>query len=138
MIASKLSRLHARIFDSLVIFLLQLISNLLFVIKTENVVIMFIIVTLHNLILLAVILYFFFADSLPNGQSFGKKIFGIAVVSTNSDKSCSISRSFIRNMIFAIPVGGLVELIAINSDEQGRRIGDKFARTLVIKRDTRR
>ena len=83
MIASKKSRLFARIFDLLIILFLQLISTLLIGIENgsgfvnENALI---IATLNNLISLVVILYFLFADSLPNGQSLGKKVFGIAVV----------------------------------------------------------
>jgi uncharacterized RDD family membrane protein YckC len=134
MIASNFSRLFARIFDYFVIFLLFLPTILLSDMKNGKTVTPSLFPALLTNIAL---LYFLLADSLPNGQSLGKKIFGIAVVSTRTDKNCSILQSFIRNVFFAVPFGGLLELIAIASDEQGRRIGDKLARTIVIKRGTR-
>jgi uncharacterized RDD family membrane protein YckC len=134
MIASKSSRFLARFFDLFVILLLQLISSFLSSIENGDAPI---VVTLHNLISWAIVLYVFFADSLPNGQSLGKKVFKIAVVSTRTDKNCSILQSFIRNVIFAVPFGVLLECVAIPSDEEGRRIGDKLARTIVIKKGSR-
>ena len=40
-------------------------------------------------------------------------------------------------MFFAVPLSGLIEFVVIASDEQGRRIGDKLARTIVIEKGTR-
>lgn len=44
--------------------------------------------------------YFLFSDSLPNGQSIGKRLLGIQVVSYKTMEPCSVLQSFLRNVTF--------------------------------------
>ena len=73
--------------------------------------------------------YFVFSDSLPGGQSLGKKPFGIMVVSKRTGKPCTILQSFIRN--FFTPILGSIDAIFILGKKR-ERLGDKWAGTIVI------
>jgi uncharacterized RDD family membrane protein YckC len=75
------------------------------------------------------ILYFLFSDGLPNGQSLGKKILGIAVISTTSGKYCSFTQSFFRNLL--TPVLGMIDAVFILGKKR-QRLGDKLAKTIVV------
>ena len=75
--------------------------------------------------------YFVFSDALPNGQSIGKKPFGLYVVSQTTGKPCSLLQAFLRNAFS--PILGLIDAVLIFG--KGRqRLGDKFAGTIVIKK----
>lgn len=131
MIASKNSRLLARIFDYFVFYIpILVIANLSKAVDGSVLMAapMYLALTLS-------MLYWLFADSLPNGQSFGKKVFGIAVVNIKSDRNCSILESFIRNfvLIFAFPFSMILECLFVLLDSDRRRIGDKLAGTIVIR-----
>jgi len=54
--------------------------------------------------LLIALFYISFADSLQKGQSVGKKIMGFSVISLEDGTPCSIKQSFIRNLMFSIPL----------------------------------
>jgi uncharacterized RDD family membrane protein YckC len=132
MIAPKIYRFLARIVDLFVF--LCLVSPLALYPKIKD-------VNIAGIFQISIttisLLYYLFADSLPNGQSLGKRVFGIAVVSTKSNKNCSVSQSFVRNITihsqFILPF----ECLAVLLEDDGRRIGDKWARTIVIRRRTR-
>ena len=77
-------------------------------------------------------------DARGNGQSIGKKMVGLMVVGTDTNEPCTIgqstTRAFVRFLFSAIPlVGQLIEPIAILATDDGRRIGDRAARTQVIR-----
>ncbi len=75
--------------------------------------------------------YFVFSDALPNGQSLGKKPFGLYVISRTTGKPCSLIQSFLRNAFS--PILGLIDAVLIFGKER-QRLGDKFANTIVIKK----
>lgn len=75
------------------------------------------------------LLYFIFSDSLPNGQSVGKKICKIAVVDYDKRLPIGMLKSFIRNIVLLL--AGVVDLFFIFSKER-RRLGDRAAGTIVI------
>lgn len=84
------------------------------------------------------IYYGFTKDARPNGQSIGKKIFGLMVVSVKTDRPCSLGQSIGRAVVPAlldmIPlIGWLVEPIVVIASHDGRRIGDDAAGTQVIR-----
>lgn len=101
--------------------------------------------------------YISLADALPLGQSLGKKVFGLGVVSLLDGQYCSYRQSFIRNLPFALPfaigiipfigwiVGGLL-LIALGAMEayfvfkldSGMRLGDVMSDTTVNGNDPNR
>ena len=82
------------------------------------------------LIILIPFSYFALSDSLPKGQSLGKKLLNISVVSKETGKPCTVWQSLVRNMF--TPILGAIDAIAILG--RGRqRLGDMMAGTIVIK-----
>ena len=73
--------------------------------------------------------YFLLADGLPGGQSYGKKMFGMRVVSPETGEPCTFFQSFIRNLLLTIL--GPLDWIFIFG-ERHQRLGDKAAGTIVI------
>ena len=94
-------------------------------------------------------IYAAFGDGMGNGQSIGKRIFGLRVVESATNVSCSYQESLIRNLPFSlmfllsiIPLfWGMLMLIAIAvlgfevyllfNLESGIRLGDVLANTVV-------
>jgi hypothetical protein len=79
--------------------------------------------------------YLLLKDTLPgmDGQSFGKKVWGVRVVrARDRQPPCGIAASTRRNLPLVFPPMYLVELIAIATDPQGRRLGDRWGGTLVV------
>lgn len=74
--------------------------------------------------------YLWLADALPRGQSIGKRFLGISVVTADTNRSCSVIQSFIRN--FPLTVLGFFDWVFIFGNAR-QRLGDKLARTIVIK-----
>jgi len=77
-------------------------------------------------------------DARPNGQSIGKKIFGLMVVNTETDKPCTLGQAIGRGLTLAVlngipAIGWLIEPIAAVGSADGRRIGDRLAGTQVIR-----
>ena len=73
--------------------------------------------------------YFLFSDSLPNGQSIGKRLLNIQVVSKETMRPCSILQSFLRNVTFPL---GIFDWAFIFFGSH-RRLGDFIASTIVVK-----
>lgn len=82
--------------------------------------------------LLTYVAYIALNDAMPNGQSIGKKLFKIKVVSAETGKSCNIKESLKRNVTTCIPVVCLIDGLMI-FDSRRQRLGDKWAKTLVVK-----
>ena len=76
------------------------------------------------------LLYLLFQDGLRNGQSYGKRIAKTKVIDSRSGSPCTFGQSFIRNLLLSIL--GLIDWIFIFGEKR-QRLGDKAARTLVIK-----
>lgn len=75
--------------------------------------------------------YFVLSDALPKGQSLGKKLLGLYVVSKSTGKPCTIWQSIIRNIL--TPVLGVIDAIVILGSSR-QRLGDLMANTVVIKK----
>lgn len=73
--------------------------------------------------------YLLFADSMANGQSFGKKWNGIAVVDKHTHEQSTAMQSLIRN--FFVAALGVIDAALVLGD-QGQRIGDRLAGTVVV------
>ncbi len=73
--------------------------------------------------------YLLLADSLPNGQSIGKKLLGIRVLSKETMRPCSMLQSFFRNATLPL---GIFDWAPIFFGEH-RRLGDFIASTIVVK-----
>jgi uncharacterized RDD family membrane protein YckC len=74
-------------------------------------------------------LYTLLADGLEGGQSYGKRMVGIRVVSMQTGAPCSFGQSFVRNLLLMIL--GPIDWIFIFGDRR-QRLGDKAAGTIVI------
>ena len=76
------------------------------------------------------VVYLLFADALPNGQSVGKRILGIAVVDGRTGRPCSVAQSFTRNLLLHLL--GIFDWMSIFGRTR-QRLGDMLARTSVIR-----
>lgn len=91
--------------------------------------------------------YLLIGDSLFGGQSLGKRLLGIRVVSSVSQKPCAIRDSIIRNSMFGVGyffsgmlwfgwlfviLVALFEFIVLLGNKDQMRLGDELAKTLVL------
>ena len=74
-------------------------------------------------------LYTLFADGLAGGQSIGKRVLGLRVVSMATGAPCTFGQSFLRNLLLMIL--GPIDWIFIFG-ERHQRLGDKAAGTMVV------
>jgi uncharacterized RDD family membrane protein YckC len=128
--ASVLKRILARLVDGLVAWAFALV--------------------LPPIGILVGLLYFAVADGVQKGQSLGKMVFGLEVV-TSYGSPCDLKASIYRNIPFelallfaAIPLLGwilliiagipilLIELWLVIADHNGSRLGDRIAGTTVV------
>jgi uncharacterized RDD family membrane protein YckC len=89
------------------------------------------------LFLVAGSIYVLLRDALfVRGQSVGKFIFSLLVVSLETGRPCSRAESVRRNLLFLVPglniVAAILETITVIRDPQGQRLGDRLARTQVV------
>ena len=107
---------------------------------------------------LAGITYILISDGLKGGQSLGKRVVGLKVVSAETREICGLRPSVIRNspfallMVFWFIVGWIpylgkalflaatllvigFEMVLVYTDERGARLGDRIAETVVIGRE---
>jgi uncharacterized RDD family membrane protein YckC len=124
-IALRSDRVMAYLIDSFYIVILYIAMVLIAWITNANYEITMGIVVLINL------LYFLIKDSLPNGQSFGKKSMKLKVVSVKNGKNCTLLQSIIRNIINFIPFVNIADALFAGRYKR-QRIGDILARTIVI------
>ena len=81
--------------------------------------------------------YLLFRDALfIPGQSIGKFLFGLRVISLSNGRPCTRLHSAQRNFILVVPglniVAGVLETVAVVRDPQGQRLGDTLANTQVV------
>jgi len=75
------------------------------------------------------VLGFLLADALPDGQSPGKRLFGLAVVVSSDGRPCTPARSVFRNLFVVL---GLLDW-AFMLGRTRRRLGDHAAGTRVVR-----
>jgi uncharacterized RDD family membrane protein YckC len=73
--------------------------------------------------------YFLLADSMHDGQSFAKQWLGMRVIDRASGAPCTMSQSFVRNLLLML-LGPLDWLFIFG--ERHQRLGDIVAGTIVI------
>ena len=73
--------------------------------------------------------YYFFADGLSGGQSYGKRWLGMRVVNADDGRPCSFGKSFLRNLLLYLL--GPIDWLFIFG-ERHQRLGDKAAGTIVV------
>lgn len=77
-------------------------------------------------------------DARPNGQSIGKKLFGLMVVSAETNKPCTLRQAVARGGLLVLlngapGLGLLIESAAALVSDTGLRLGDRLAGTQVIR-----
>ena len=83
-------------------------------------------------VVIAIILslfYYLFQDGLSNGQSYGKRTAKTKVIDSRDGSPCTFGQSLVRNLFGLL---GLIDWVFIFGEKR-QRLGDKAARTLVIK-----
>ena len=84
------------------------------------------------IIFLWYIVAFPFKDAF-NGQSLGKKLFGLKVIDKQNGAPISIKQSIIRNCFWGIPyISYITGLICLIQSYKGPRLGDSWANSKVI------
>lgn len=73
--------------------------------------------------------YYLLSDALPKGQSIGKRLLKMAVVSDVSYIDCTLLQSVLRNI--TTPVLGIFDWVFIFFGSR-KRLGDMLASTIVI------
>lgn len=123
-LASLGSRLAAQLIDCLVIVLiLFLVQQVVFFLPRIG--------AYNQLLAFALaVAYYLFSDSLPNGQSLGKRLLGIVVVDERSYLNCNPLQSFLRNI--TTPFLSFLDWIFIFFGSR-KRLGDMLANTVVLK-----
>ncbi|MBF8258641.1 MAG: RDD protein [Actinobacteria bacterium] len=83
-------------------------------------------------------IYIVFRDGLFSGQSVGKKVMGIKVVHKDGRPISFVDSSF-RNVLFLvpylIPLTLPIETVALFRSPERLRLGDRIAKTRVIRKD---
>jgi uncharacterized RDD family membrane protein YckC len=79
--------------------------------------------------------YLLFRDAI-RGQSVGKFLLGLVVISLESGRPSSLARSVARNLLLLLPGANVVAIFlearTVVRDPQGQRLGDRLAQTQVI------
>jgi uncharacterized RDD family membrane protein YckC len=79
--------------------------------------------------------YLLWRDAI-GGQSIGKFVCGLIVISLETGRPSSLSGSVRRNLLFLLPGANVVaiflEAFTIARDRQGQRLGDRLAQTQVV------
>ena len=68
-------------------------------------------------------------DSVPHASP-GKSWLGLHVAEAGTNRRCSLSASFLRNL-FLLPPLGMIEVLVLTFSRDGLRLGDRAARTWV-------
>jgi uncharacterized RDD family membrane protein YckC len=87
---------------------------------------------LAALLYLIPIIYSLLKDGMFNGQSIGKKTMGLTTVSIDTKLPCSLGESCIRNLVSSLVSFIPIEPILVLVTDDGRKLGDKAAGTIVI------
>lgn len=109
------------------------------------------IILLYPLGVILSVIYLCVCDSIQNGQSLGKRIIGLAVISLEDGRPCSVKQSLIRNLPFILPMFLLIipivgwvmfvllilpivilEIYLLSKLDSGHRLGDVMADTSVM------
>jgi hypothetical protein len=88
-----------------------------------------------GLVLAAGAAYLLFRDAI-RGQSVGKFLLGLVVISLETGRPSSLAGSVRRNLLLLLPGANVVaiflEVRTIVRDPQGQRLGDRLAQTQVV------
>ena len=78
--------------------------------------------------------WFFGGDGSHNGQGWAKKLCSIKVIDSHNGNPCTFGQSFVRRLWLYLPLFNIIDILCILGVKR-QRIGDKLARTLVVKQE---
>ncbi|MCE2393720.1 RDD family protein [Candidatus Poribacteria bacterium] len=78
--------------------------------------------------------WFFGGDGSHNGQGWAKKLCSIKVIDSHNGNPCTFGQSFVRRLWLYLPLLNIIDILCILGVKR-QRIGDKLARTLVVKQE---
>ncbi len=78
-------------------------------------------------------LYILGRDGLPGGRSLGKRALGLKVMHLGAQRPCTLLDSVMRSSVYLIPLFGFVEAVVFFTHPEGRRLGDQWSQTLVVR-----
>jgi uncharacterized RDD family membrane protein YckC len=81
------------------------------------------------------VFYFFLLEGFWDGQTLGKKLFGIKVVKDNGEE-CTIVASVVRNLLRIIdylPFYYVLGFIVMAATDKRQRLGDLASSTVVVR-----
>lgn len=81
--------------------------------------------------LIPYLLYPLLKDGIGNGRSYGKRANKLLVIDATTGRPCTVGQSFLRNIMWWIPLVNLVEMVLVVSS--GIRLGDRIAGTRVVR-----
>jgi uncharacterized RDD family membrane protein YckC len=122
-LASRMQRVAAQFLDGIVAGAPAIVAFISSAVLPRPSVVLILLCALFGL------LYTLFADGLEGGQSLGKRLVGIRVVSAETGRPCTFGQSFVRNLLLMIL--GPIDWVFILG-ERHQRLGDKAAGTMVI------
>ncbi|VVB53645.1 RDD family protein [uncultured archaeon] len=133
-------RIIAYIIDSIVMMILgfglmavAFVINMTLLVATDSTLLQLLSMLLYFLAVIPMILFMFLRDGLFGGTGVGKKLMGLKVVS-DGGKPAGFKESILRNITWCIPILNWAELILPFVDKDGKRIGDKIAKTQVTEK----
>ena len=105
------------------------------IIETNTLFILYFFISI--LLFIPPLIYPFIKDGMKNGQSFGKRLMGIRVISLDDGTPCTYARAAIRQLISLLLcnvafIGYIIEPLIVLIDDDGRRIADRIANTFVV------
>ena len=122
-LASRMQRLAAQFVDGLVAGAPAVAAFLFMFLLPRTGIVLILVAALFGA------LYTLLADGLEGGQSVGKRLVGIRVISMETGAPCTYGQSFVRNLLLMIL--GPIDWIFILG-ERHQRLGDKAAGTIVV------
>jgi uncharacterized RDD family membrane protein YckC len=127
------ARIGAALVDSVVSFLAVVALGTGFGLLTRSRAVMFVVVLIGSW-------GYFIAFEGLSGQTPGKRLFGIVVVKQLDGAPCDWVSSFLRNVFRVIDgIGGyVVGLAAMLLSDRRQRVGDRAARTVVVRAEGQR
>lgn len=134
-LATLTERLAAFILDALIFALFGLISVFVndetpMVLRILSILIVGDIDPTPAVIEIMIMIYFLIIDGMPNGQSFGKRIIKIQVVTETTGMPCTVGNAILRR--FPSYVLPFIDIALVFCKEK-QRLGDKIAKTRVVK-----
>ena len=121
--ASRGSRLGGQILDGLIILFAFGVAFAISMVNETVGGVMFLVAVLFA------VAYYFFADAMEGGQSFGKRAVDTAVIDAKTGEACGVGQSFVRNLLLYI-LGPIDWIFIFGAKHQ--RLGDKLAGTIVV------